>query len=414
MPRQPKKERVPGQYFDWLLGTRSNGVFYADGRSNSPDLGRHSLGTRERREALDQLRHLDLVKAVEHGRADASLLQADRDALLPLADGRQRYMDHVTRPAVQGGAAASTAKRYRTVFDKFTEFAKAVGIRYWQQVTKDVLGRYGKWLEDRDYHDKTQYIELTVLKQTLKWLVGEELLPPTSLFRMPLKKPVGTSTYCYTQHQVRAIITHCRGRAELGWLGDVVVALAFTGLRIGELAALRWSDIDLAKKVIRLTDTTRRSRKSKRQDVRTTKTHRDRTLPIHGELGPILDRLTRHPDHRVFHGPNGGKLKPDTVRNILRREVLIPLAGQFPAQGDVTGITAGRLHSFRHFFCSYSADSGVPEQMLMSWLGHQESEMIRHYYHMQPDEARRQMSKLPPLAPLADAATADGTNHSDT
>jgi hypothetical protein len=45
----------------------------------------------------------------------------------------------------------------------------------------------------------------------------------------------------------------------------------------------------------------------------------------------------------------------------------------------------------------------------MSWLGHQESEMIRHYYHMQPDEARRQMSKLPPLAPLADAEAADGT-----
>ncbi|HEX4613958.1 MAG TPA: site-specific integrase [Urbifossiella sp.] len=155
MPRKPKKERVPGQYFVWLVGTRS-GVYYADGRSNPTDLGRHSLGTRTRDEALDRLRHLDLVKAVEVGLADASLLKADPDSLLTLGDGRRRSTEYVSRPAVQGGASAGTAKRYKAVLDKFEEFAAGAGIRYWQQVSKDVLSRYGKWLDDRDYHDKTQ------------------------------------------------------------------------------------------------------------------------------------------------------------------------------------------------------------------------------------------------------------------
>src|SRR4051812_30257728 len=109
MPRKRKKERVPGQYFTWLLGTR-NGVYYADGRSNAPGLGRHSLGTRDRDEALGRLRHLDLVKAVEVGLADASLLKADRDSLLPLEDGRRRYMGYVGRPAIQGGASPATVK----------------------------------------------------------------------------------------------------------------------------------------------------------------------------------------------------------------------------------------------------------------------------------------------------------------
>jgi integrase len=342
------------------------------------------------------------VKAVEVGLADASLLTVDRNRLLTLDDGRRRYMEYVTRPAVQGGAAPGTAKRYKAVFDKFAAFATEAGVRYWQQVSKDVLGRYGKWLEDRDYHDKTQYIELTVLKQALKWMAGEELLPPTSNFRLPLKKPTGTSTYCYTLDQVRAMIAHCRADERLHWLAGVVVALAVTGLRIGELAELRWSDIDLGKNSIRLTDTTRRSRKSKRQEARATKTHRDRTLPIHGELRPILERLPRLPDDRVFHGPHGGKIKPDTVRNVLKRDVLTPLVETFPAAGDAPGITSGRLHSFRHFFCSMSADSGMPEQMLMSFLGHRDSEMIRHYYHLRPDEARRQMGKLPALGPPAD------------
>ena len=406
MPRKPKKERVPGQYFVWLVGTR-NGVYYADGRSNIHDLGRHSLGTRDRTEAFDQIPRLDLTKAVEFGMADPSVLKADSDDLLPLEEGRKRYMGHAARPAIQGGASRGTAKRYKTVFDKFAEFATGTGIRYWQHVNKDVLSRYGKWLEDRNYHDKTQYIELTVIKQALKWMMEEKLLPATNNFRLPLKKPTGTSTYCYTQEQVRAIISRCRADDRLRWLADVVVALSFTGLRIGELAELRWPDIDLEKGLVRLTDTTRRSRKSERHEARSTKSHRDRTLPIHDELRSILERLPHMSDGRVFHGRYGGKIKPDTVRNVLKREVLTPLAKTFPAVGGAPGISNGRVHSFRHFFCSMSADNGVPEQMLMAFLGHRDSAMIRHYYHMQQDEARKQMKKLPSLDSQGIATAAD-------
>jgi hypothetical protein len=32
--------------------------------------------------------------------------------------------------------------------------------------------------------------------------------------------------------------------------------------------------------------------------------------------------------------------------------------------------------------------------MLMDWLGHANSEMIRHYYHLHDDEAKAQMNQL--------------------
>ncbi len=96
-------------------------------------------------------------------------------------------------------------------------------------------------------------------------------------------------------------------------------------------------------------------------------------------------------------------IKPDTVRNILKRDVLPRLTSRFPSKGDDPGIAAGRIHSFRHYFCSISADHGVAEQLLMSWLGHRESDMIKHYYyHQQQDESRRQMDKIPFLIKPAD------------
>ena len=69
-------------------------------------------------------------------------------------------------------------------------------------------------------------------------------------------------------------------------------------------------------------------------------------------------------DGRVFHGPLGGKLKPDTVRNIFKIHILEKLDPRFPANDGERGIAAGRLHSFRHYFCSFSANHGVAEQML--------------------------------------------------
>ena len=32
--------------------------------------------------------------------------------------------------------------------------------------------------------------------------------------------------------------------------------------------------------------------------------------------------------------------------------------------------------------------------MVMEWVGHKDSEMVRHYYHLHNDESRRQMDGL--------------------
>ena len=65
-----------------------------------------------------------------------------------------------------------------------------------------------------------------------------------------------------------------------------------------------------------------------------------------------------------------------------------------PPPGE-KGLEDGRLHSFRHYFCSEAANSReVSEQMLMSWLGHRDSKMVHRYFHAKPDEALRQMAAV--------------------
>ncbi len=76
--------------------------------------------------------------------------------------------------------------------------------------------------------------------------------------------------------------------------------------------------------------------------------------------------MPHHADGRIFHGPLDGKIKADTVRRILIRDVLTPLTPCFSSESGEVGFADGRLHSFRHYFCSNCANRKVAERVLMN------------------------------------------------
>jgi integrase len=401
MPKPGKYEQIQCTHFLWRL-LRRDGVFYADGRSNKQNAGRHSLGTRNKEETRSLLMQLDSQRAVDLGLISAPVSPIQQKKILTLTEGRRLYEEHLARSLVTGGVRSSTRKRYRTVFDKFLAFASSVGITSWNTVDKRILERYAAHLEQtgyttpsgrkKNYRHKTLHNELTILKQSIAWLIDESYLGAKEKINLPLSKAESERPYCWKVAEVAAIIEHCRQHDDLHWLGDVAVGLACTGLRIAELASLRWSDINMAKQQLSLTDETDyggRSGLARRQ----TKSGRSRSFPIHPELMLVL-KLLPHTDLYILHGPRGGRLKPDTVRNVLIAKVLEPLAPRFSATDETKGFKDGRLHSFRHYFCSRCADSGVPERIVMEWLGHADSAMVRHYYHLNDEEAKRQMDGL--------------------
>jgi integrase len=389
----PHKQKVTARYFTWVVWNRA-GTYYADGRGNSPKLGRFSLAAGTLDVALVNLEKLDRLKAVEHGKAHRSVLET-ANPILTLADGRKLYETHISRPDVTGGTRRSTQKRYRAVLDKFLAFAATISIESWAQVNRSVLERYAQHLEGLGKSYNTQYLELTTLKQINKWLIGEGHLPETCRLQMRLTRHKETTTYCWTMPEFQAIVAHCRSTIELAWLGDVCLTLGLTGMRISELAQLRWSNLNFDTGMIGLVDESRcRSIRRAGHVQRTLKNKRGRSFPMNEQLVPVLQQLDRHRDGFVFHGPKGGRLKPDTVRRILINAVLEPLKNTFPAEAGEQGFVNGRLHSFRHFFCSQCANSGVPERVLQDWLGHADAAMVRRYYHLDAQESRRQMDRV--------------------
>ena len=391
MPAKRSHEEILCRYFSWKIFVRG-GVYYADGRTGSTPVGRHSLKVRTKQEAKIALRKLDEKVAIERGLVEREEVTEATNRQLTLDQGFEIYKQFMDRPEVSRGIRTSTKKRYSPVFAHFKEYCGPLRIQSWNQINRSVLLGYGSFLERQGYAPRTVYLELTTVKQILKYLVDEGHLLPTQSFRLRLSKPTSSDVHCYSIEEVRAILEHVASDPELDWLHRILMGLAFTGLRIQELASLKWSDISPDCGTIHLKDEGHRS--SVAGQRRRTKSGRSRTLPVLPELRSLLLTLVRDPDGFVFQSKKGCRLNDNNLRTVFVRNVITPLSRRFPSTGEVGGFSSGRLHSFRHFFCSQMANANTPIAALQQWLGHRNSAMVMHYYHLNNADAKRLMSSI--------------------
>jgi integrase len=376
--------------FVWHLRCRG-GVYYADGRYNKADLGKHSLGTRDRAEALENLKKLDRKKAIELGILVPSKPPTNAD--LPIEEGWRIYMEDRKKPQLFGGISEGSAKRYESVRAKHEEFCRKHGILLWQQINAENAEAYGLWLGKQSYADRTTHFEVTEVKTVMNWLIDQKRLSPEHRVVLLLVKPEGCDAYCYTIEQVSDMVLYCKAN-ELVWLADVLIGLACTGLRINELASLRWSDLDQKAGMLRLTDERWSHRRIKLGSARHTKGKRTRCLPIHPDLMKVLVRLPKTVDGLIFHGPLGSKLQDSTVLRNLKDNVIDKLKSKYPTPPGELGFEHGKVHSMRHYFCSESFRNGATEAQLLEWLGHRDSKMVAHYRRLRPDDSKKLMSSM--------------------
>ena len=148
-----------------------------------------------------------------------------------------------------------------------------------------------------------------------------------------------------------------------GWIRDWIVFGLGTGLRPGEQAGLRWSDVRLGEGVVR---------------VRGTKTKGSaRAVPVAGDaLGVLLRREAGRggeSDGLVFTGARGGKVND---RHLSKR--LQALAEAARTGKNVTA------YSLRHGYGTKMAAAGVPLLDLARIMGTSVQMIERHYGHYDP------------------------------
>lgn len=158
----------------------------------------------------------------------------------------------------------------------------------------------------------------------------------------------------------------------------LVLLAGSAGLRRGEIRALRWSDVDLVRKQLRI------EHALWRQEEGTTKGGRHRIVPLTPELAAVL-KDHRHLGERVLYDEKGCELSNRTIRNWLRqaqRRAGLPLEGKAKRDKD----RGGAIHMLRHTFCSHLAAAGVPAKAIQELAGHADLSTTLRYMHLSPGD----------------------------
>jgi integrase len=209
---------------------------------------------------------------------------------------------------------------------------------------------------------KTVNNHLTVLRKLLSTAVEWRLLP--SVPQVKWFKTLPPEFDFLTFEEAHRLIAG----ADDEWRTMITVALR-TGLRLGELLALRWTDVDLGtgRIVVR--------RAVARGVIGTPKNGRTREVPLSKQALETLKSHARRGE-LVFCAPAGEMLTKGATKWPLYRAC------------KRAGLRRIGWHVARHTFASHLIMRGVPIRTVQELLGHSTIEMTTRYAHLSP-EARR-------------------------
>lgn len=156
----------------------------------------------------------------------------------------------------------------------------------------------------------------------------------------------------------------------------IYLTAVLSGLRRGELLALRWEDVDFEQSSIRVFEGYSANRAGK------PKSRKSRTVPMVEEVADALSNLKDRGAYAakgdlVFAGREGAYLDGSALRR------------RYHSTLDVTGLRRLRFHDLRHTFGSLSINVASIVQV-QAWMGHADIQTTMRYLHhkSRADDAR--------------------------
>jgi integrase len=228
---------------------------------------------------------------------------------------------------------------------------------------------------------------LNLVSKLLKWAVGQELIDPVNPCA-GVERPSLAHTES-VDFLDAAEVGRLLARAEEDGPPLVCAMIAvciYAGLRRGELAGLRWRDLDFAAGRLTVARSYRRLPKG----------GKIRHLPLHAELARALrqwrERCPQAVEGLVFPIPGRRGYR------MLNRAELLGLPELL--RGARCHTPDKPWHALRHTFAAHAVMSGIPLYTVKELLGHASIEMTQRYAHLAPDYLGREVARLNFAAPV--------------
>ena len=153
------------------------------------------------------------------------------------------------------------------------------------------------------------------------------------------------------------------------WVQPIIIVAYDSGMRRGEIAQLRWSQIDLKANVMKLTSAD-------------TKTDEPCLVPLTDRLTQLLSATPRHLSGYVFVTRNGKPYDPSKISTAFKKAC---------ARAHLANVV---FHDLRHSFCTNMRRAGVDTLTTMAISGHKSIEVFMRYNTIAPQDLQKAIRQL--------------------
>jgi len=215
----------------------------------------------------------------------------------------------------------------------------------------------------------TVNIELRTLKAffntAVRWNLIEKNPCQTKLVKVPERLP----TYL-TKEDLTKLISVIKEN----WLKEIIIFAVSTGLRRSEIVNLKWHQVDLERKLIRIES----------NPTFYTKTGKMRILPLNDTALYILHfKNSNSKQSEYVFSLNGKKIFANWITHLFKHYVKLSNINQ-----DI------HFHSLRHTFASWLAQDGTSLYVIKNLLGHADIKTTQIYSHLQPENLHNEVNRI--------------------
>lgn len=182
---------------------------------------------------------------------------------------------------------------------------------------------------------------------------------------------------------------------------DIFYIALYTGMRVGEILALKGSDIDFNSRVIHITKTLTKNANNEIVVGSTTKTYTGlRDIPIIDTLLPILKEYPCN-DNYLFTN-NGKLIAPSTINSHFKRicknaNIKVIITKKKKSKDNIVNLklSSANTHMLRHTFATRCIENGMSAVVLQKILGHKNIEITLNTYTSVFDKFKKsEVSKI--------------------